>query len=138
MKSIDIWVGMYEMVSPWLFLGLAIVSEIGGTILLKYSNGFEIWYFSLMCIFFYAVAIFFLSISLKAIELGIAYSIWSGLGTAAAAVLGAFLFGEFLLVVQYIGIIIIVSGVILINVGPNIFAHKPSESTENIIMVEET
>ena len=126
------------MVSPWLFLGLAIVSEIGGTILLKYSNGFEIWYFSLMCIFFYAVAIFFLSISLKAIELGIAYSIWSGLGTAAAAVLGAFLFGEFLLVVQYIGIIIIVSGVILINVGPNIFAHKPSESTENIIMVEET
>ena len=84
------------------------------------------------------MAIFFLSISLKAIELGIAYSIWSGLGTAAAAVLGAFLFGEFLLVVQYIGIIIIVSGVILINVGPNIFAHKPSESTENIIMVEET
>ena len=126
------------MVSPWLFLGLAIVSEIGGTILLKYSNGFEIWYFSFMCIVFYAVAIFFLSISLKAIELGIAYSIWSGLGTAAAAVLGAFLFGEFLLVVQYIGIIIIITGVILINVGPNIFAHKPSESTENITMVEET
>ena len=109
---------------PWLSLTMAIVAEVGGTICLKYSSGFEIWYFGVLSIVLYGLAIFLLSISLTAIELGIAYSIWSGVGTAAAVILGVFLFSEPLIVIQYVGIVVIVLGVILINVGPLMFSQK--------------
>ena len=106
---------------PWLSLTMAIISEVGGTIFLKYSSGFKIWYFSVLSITLYGLAIFLLSLSLEAIELGIAYSIWSGIGTAAAVILGVYLFQEPLLVIQYVGIVVIVGGVVLINVGPLMF-----------------
>ena len=116
---------MYEL--KRLILCNILVSEVCGTIFLKYSSGFEIWYYGVLSITFYGLAIYLLSLSLAAIELGIAYSIWSGIGTAAAVVLGVFLFQEPLLVIQYVGIIVIVGGVVLINVGPMMFLKE----TEN-------
>jgi small multidrug resistance pump len=68
-----------------LLLVLAIVSEVAGTAGLKASEGFGRLGPSLLALLGYALAFYFLSQSLKYIPLGVAYAIWSGLGTVGSA-----------------------------------------------------
>ena len=67
---------------PYLYLAIAIVAEVIGTSALKAAEGFTRPLPSLVVIAGYGVAFYFLSLSLKAIPVGIAYAIWSGAGVA--------------------------------------------------------
>ena len=49
--------------------------------------------------------------------LGMAYAIWSGLGTAIIAIIGVYLFKEPLFLIQWCGIVFIIGGVVLLNLG---------------------
>lgn len=64
----------------WLFLSVAIVSEVLATSALKASNGFTQLWPSLLVVVGYVVAFFFLSLALRTMPVGIAYAIWSGVG----------------------------------------------------------
>ena len=66
--------------SQWLFLSVAIISEVVATSALKASNGFTQLWPSLLVIAGYAIAFFFLSLTLRTMPVGIAYAIWSGIG----------------------------------------------------------
>jgi len=102
----------------YMYLIVSILFEIVGSACLKLSEGFTNLTPSLLLILFYGLSFTFIILALKTISLSVGYSIWAGLGTAGAAVVGIFLFDETLSSTNIIGLIIIISGVILMNVKP--------------------
>jgi small multidrug resistance pump len=99
----------------WLFLSVAIVSEVIGTSALKASEGFSRLWPSVAVIVGYATAFFFLSLALKTMSVGVAYAIWSGVGVALIALIGWAVFGQTLDAAAIIGIGLIVAGVVVLN-----------------------
>ena len=100
----------------WLYLGTAIVAEVIGTSFLKSSEGFTRMLPSLVVLVSYAAAFYLLSLTLKTLPVGIAYAVWSGVGVALIAVIGAVVFGQTLDLAGILGIALIVAGVVVINV----------------------
>ena len=96
----------------YLFLFLAILSEVIGTVLLKMTNGFSILLPSVGTAIFYALSFYFLSVSLKTIEVGIAYAIWSAIGMSLIAVLGVVFLHETMNWLKIISISLIIISVI--------------------------
>ena len=101
--------------SHWFYLSIAIVAEVIGTSFLKSSEGFSKLIPSVIVIISYAVAFCFLSISLKSISVGVAYAVWSGVGVALISLAGFIFFGQKLDFGVMLGIALIVSGVVVIN-----------------------
>ncbi len=99
----------------WLLLGLAIVAEIGATTALRYSNGFTNLIPSLVTIVGYVAAFSMLSLALRTIDLGIAYAVWAGIGTAVIAIIGILVFGEPGNPAKALGLAMIIGGVVLVN-----------------------
>lgn len=104
----------------WIWLTLAILFEVAGTSLLKASNGLSKTIPSIFTFVCYAISFSFLSYALKKIDVGIAYAIWSGLGTALIASIGFLYFGESLTLIKVISLILIIAGVIGLNLTGNI------------------
>jgi small multidrug resistance pump len=97
----------------WLFA--AICSEVIATSCLKASAGFTRLLPSLAVIVGYGTAFFCLSQTLKTIPLGIAYAIWSGVGTALIALVGLVIYRQALDRAALLGISLIVAGVLVMN-----------------------
>ena len=104
---------------PWLYLFLAIVGEVIATTALKASDGFTRFWPSMISVLGYGIAFYLLAQVLKTIPVGITYAVWAGVGVAAVTVIGVFYFGQKLDLFGYIGIALIVSGVIVLNTLSN-------------------
>ncbi len=100
---------------PWLLLLLAIVLEVCGTTCLRISQGFTRPWPSLAAAAFYLASIGALALVLKRIEVGVAYAIWAGVGTALIAVIGIMLFKEGVSPVKFLGVGLVIAGVVLLN-----------------------
>ncbi|WP_246628276.1 DMT family transporter [Paenibacillus oenotherae] len=96
-------------------LGTAIITEIFGTTMLKFSEGFTILFPSIGVICGFGLAFYFLSVSLRTVPLSLAYAIWSGVGTALTAVIGILAWGEPFSAAALAGIVLIIGGVVLLN-----------------------
>jgi small multidrug resistance pump len=96
----------------WLFLLLAILSEIVGTTMLRLSDGFTKPLPSLAMAVFYALSFGALSLTLKRIDVGVAYAVWSALGTALIATIGILWFHEPLTALKIVSLVAIVGGVV--------------------------
>jgi small multidrug resistance pump len=107
----------------WLFLIVAIMSEVAGTAALKSAEGFTKVWPSTIVVLGYASAFYFLSLTLKSIPVGIAYAIWSGVGTVLIALVAWLFMGQKLDVPAVIGILLIVLGVLVINVFSKSASH---------------
>lgn len=107
----------------WIFLGIAIVGEVAGTSALKASDGFSKLAPSMVVIVGYVIAFYFLSLALKTIPVGIAYAIWAGLGVVLVAILSLLLFGEKLDLAAIVGMALIVTGVVVMNVFSKVGVH---------------
>src|SRR5215216_7369878 len=109
--------------SALLILVLAIASEVAGTAGLKASEGFGRLGPSTLALLGYALAFYFLAQSLKYIPSGVAYAVWSGLGTVGSVLfsvlLGLLIWTEILGPVHVFGIALIVVGVVVLNVAPS-------------------
>lgn len=101
--------------NPWLLLSLAILLELSGTICLKLSHGFSRLAPSLGVVCFYLGSFTLMSFSLKTLEVGIVYAIWSGVGTALIAIVGILAFGESLTALKVLGLLMIVGGTFLLR-----------------------
>lgn len=101
----------------WIYLTLAILSEVFGTTSMKYSEGFTKPIPSTLVVFFYITSLIFFNFALKKIEIGVAYAIWSGVGTALLVCVGHFHFAEPLNWIKIASIILIVLGVIGLHLG---------------------
>jgi len=99
----------------YLYLAVAIVAEVIATSALKASNGFTRLVPSLVVAGGYAVAFFFVSLTLKTIPVGVVYAIWSGAGIVLISLIGYFVYRQALDVPAVVGIGLIVLGVATIR-----------------------
>ncbi len=95
----------------------AIAAEVAATTAMKYSEGFSRFGPSLVTVLGYVLSFLLLAQTLKTVSIGSAYAIWSGVGTAAVAAIGLVFFGEGLGVAKVAGLVLIVGGVVVLNLG---------------------
>ena len=107
----------------WMYLSLAIVSEVIGTSFLKSSDGFTKLAPSVVVVMAYGFAFYFLSLSLRVIPVGIAYAIWAGTGIVLIALVGWAVFGQSLDLTAMVGIALILAGVVVLNVFSSSVPH---------------
>lgn len=101
----------------YVYLALAIAAEVLGTSLLKSTEGFSRLWPSVWCLASYGIAFALLSQVIKSVPVGVAYALWSGLGTVAIVAIGAVFLGEELNLMKVLGIALVVAGVVVLNVG---------------------
>ncbi|MCK2243034.1 MULTISPECIES: multidrug efflux SMR transporter [unclassified Crossiella] len=100
---------------PWLLLAGAILAEITATLSLRASNGLSRLLPVIFVVLGYGIAFTLLAFALKQINVGIAYAIWSGVGTAGTAVVASLLFNEKLNAMAITGICVVVAGVMIMG-----------------------
>jgi small multidrug resistance pump len=98
-----------------IYLGIAIVGEVIATSFLRSSAGFTQLVPSVIVVVGYAVTFYFFSLALQTIPVGIGYAIWSGAGILLISIIAYFLHGQTLDLPALIGIGLILSGVLVIN-----------------------
>ena len=99
----------------WLFLGLAIASEVTATASLKATEGFTKLVPSIVVLAGYSAAFYFLSLTLEDIPIGVAYAVWSGVGVAAITLISVFYMDQKIDLAGVVGISLIVVGVIVLR-----------------------
>ena len=108
----------------WLFLAIAIISEITATSSLKASAGFTRVIPSIVVVIGYALSFYFLSLTLKVIPIGIAYAIWAGLGIVLLAIVGWVVYEQQLDTAALVGMSFIVAGVVIMNLFSKTVSHS--------------
>ncbi|MCP1167734.1 DMT family transporter [Limimaricola litoreus] len=101
---------------PWIVLFFAILCETIGTTALHASQQFTRLGPSLVAVLGYCLSFYLLSMALREIPVGIAYAIWAGLGIVLIAAIGWSLFGQKLDAAALVGMSLILSGIVVINV----------------------
>lgn len=111
------------MTMTWIYLGIAIVSEVIATSFLKLSDGFTKLWPSVVVVIGYGLAFFFLSLTLRSMSVGVAYAVWSGVGIVLTALIAWVAFGQKLDAAGFVGIGLIIAGVIVLNLFSKSAGH---------------
>lgn len=107
----------------YLYLALAIIFEVIGSSCMKASDGFTKWLPTVIVVITYLICFYFLSLALKSMPLGLAYAIWGGLGIVLTAIISVFIFKQSMDLPAIIGVILIVSGVFVMNFFSKTLSH---------------
>lgn len=107
----------------WLFLALAIVSEVFASSMLKLSDGFTKVLPTVGVAVGFIMSFYFLSITLKTMPLGTAYATWAGLGLVLTSLVSIFFFGQKPDLMGVISIGIILIGVVMLNTMSQMSGH---------------
>ena len=100
----------------YVYLMIAIASEIFATTMLKDTNGFTVLLPSVLTVLGYVISFFMLSHCVQTIPTGIIYAIWSGFGIIGIAILGWLVHKQTLDVPAIAGIALILAGVLIIKI----------------------
>lgn len=106
-----------------LYLLIAIAFEVLATSALKQTEGFTRLAPSLACIAGYALALYFMSLPLRTIPVGVVYAIWSGAGIVLVTVVAWFAFDQRLDAPALLGIGLILAGVVVLNLFSKTISH---------------
>jgi spermidine export protein MdtI len=98
-----------------LYLAIAIALEIAANVLMKFSEGFRKKLPAVTAILCALAAFTALSYAIEGIQLSVAYGIWGGVGLIATAIFGITLFGERLRVSGWLGLLLIMAGVVMLK-----------------------
>jgi small multidrug resistance pump len=96
----------------WIYLIIAIITEVIGTTNMKLSQGFTKVVPSILMVVFYIICFAFMNLALKKLDVSITYAIWSGVGTALIAAIGILYFKEPATAIKIGSIALIVIGVV--------------------------
>lgn len=97
------------------YLAIAIILEVAANVLLKMSCGFKYKIPAFAAILCVLAAFTALSFAIQGLHLSVAYAIWGGVGLIATALLGITLFAERLRLSGWIGLVLLMLGVVLIK-----------------------
>ncbi|HBV5674798.1 TPA: SMR family transporter [Klebsiella aerogenes] len=111
------------MLNTWIILIVAIAAETFATTMVRASEGFTRLLPSLGVVAGYAVSFYGLSQVVKVMNLGIAYAIWAGLGIFLVSIFSWFLFGQKLDLPAIVGMGLILSGVVVIQLFSSTVTH---------------
>jgi small multidrug resistance pump len=101
----------------WLWLFLAIVLEVTATVCLKLSDGFSRFLPTALMALFYGASFFPMAVALRRLDVGIAYAVWSAVGTALMTIVGVLVFKEGASLLKLSAIVMIMVGVVCLNVA---------------------
>ena len=107
----------------FIYLSIAIVGEVIATSFLRASAGFTQLVPTLVVIIGYGFTFYFFSLALLTIPVGIGYAIWSGTGIVLISVIAYFAYGQTLDLPALVGIGLILSGVLVINLFSQSSTH---------------
>jgi len=99
----------------WIFLAIAIISEVIATLALKATEGFSRLWPSLIVLVGYVSALYFLSLTLRTIPVGVVYAIWSGVGIALITLVAWIFYDQPLDIPAIVGLLLIIAGVVVLN-----------------------
>lgn len=102
---------------PYLLLLVAIAAEVVATSMLPRTQGFTVLLPSAVAVAGYGFAAFLLAHVVRSMPVGIAYAIWAGVGTLTVVAAGATFLGQPISAWQIAGVLFIVAGVVLVNLG---------------------
>ncbi|WP_323781216.1 multidrug efflux SMR transporter [Leisingera sp.] len=101
----------------WGALLLAGAFEVGYALSVGGSQAFTVLTWSASAIVFFLLTLYFLSVALKSIDVGIGYAVWAGIGSIGAAVLGAVLLDQPLTLAQSFWLAVIIAGVVWLKLA---------------------
>ena len=96
----------------WVLLLLAAVFEIVFALATGQTEGFTVLWPSVISVVGVALSIYFLTQALKTLDVGVGYTVWTGIGSVGTVVLGAVIFGESLGPAKIACFVLIIGGVI--------------------------
>src|SRR5690625_7456866 len=102
----------------WLYLSVAIVSEVLGTLSLRATEGFrrKIWIVPL--VLFYALAFFFLALTIaEGMSVAVGYGSWSAIGVGLIALLARIIWKGPLPPRVILGLVLSMLGVVPVELG---------------------
>lgn len=109
--------------NAWILLAISICCEVVGTTSLKYSDGFSKPLPTIIALCCFGFAFYLISIVFKTLPVGLVYAIWSGVGIVITAVVAFFAFGQKPDLAGFIGMAMIIGGVLVINLFSSNSAH---------------
>jgi small multidrug resistance pump len=101
----------------FLYLTIAIATEVIGTMNMKRSEGFTRLIPTLMMVLCYVISFTGLALTLRKLDVGVAYAIWAGVGTGLVALAGMIYFGEAVTWLRLLSVAAIMAGVIGLNLA---------------------
>lgn len=101
----------------WISLLLAGAFEIGYALSVGGSEAFTVLSWSVAAIVFFLLTLYFLSVALRTIDVGIGYAVWAGIGSVGAAAFGSVLLGEQLTLAQAVWLAVIIGGVVWLKLA---------------------
>ncbi|CAM5384010.1 small multidrug resistance pump [Aquamicrobium terrae] len=107
----------------YVYLLVAILFEVLATTALKETHGFTRLVPSLVTVAGYALAFYFLSLTLRVMPVGIVYALWSGVGIVLVTAIGWAWFRQALDLPALVGIGLIMAGVAVINLFSRTVVH---------------
>lgn len=113
----------------WLALLIAGGFEVGYALSVNGSRGFSDPVWSAVAVVFFLFTLFFLSVALKKIDVGIGYAVWAGIGAIGAAVLGPVFFDETLTLVKGLWLAVIIAGVVWLKLADSPALEAKAQAT---------
>lgn len=101
----------------WVALLLAGAFEIGYALSVGGSQAFTVISWSISAVVFFLLTLYFLSVALKTIDVGIGYAVWAGIGSIGAAVFAAVLLDQSLTAIQAAFLAVIIVGVVWLKLA---------------------
>lgn len=99
----------------YLYLAIAIVAEVVATSMLKATHGFTKPIASIVVVLGYCLAFYMLSITLRTMQVGVAYAIWCGAGILLVTAISTVLYKQVPDLWAVTGMALIMAGVLMIN-----------------------
>ncbi|BAK77473.1 small multidrug resistance protein [Pseudogulbenkiania sp. NH8B] len=103
---------------PWIFLTMAGLFEVGWPLGMKMAqsggNTVKGIAFAVTCM---ALSGYLLYQAQRTIPMGTAYAVWTGIGAAGTFLVGVVFFGDASSLLRYMGVMLIMSGVVLLKFG---------------------
>ncbi|MFI6294986.1 DMT family transporter [Nonomuraea sp. NPDC050790] len=101
----------------WFYLALAVVFEIAFALGTNATKGFTKLWPSVFTVVAATGGIYFLSLALKTLDVGVGYTIWTGLGAIGTVVLGALIYKEKITLPKLLSFAAIILGVITLKIA---------------------
>jgi small multidrug resistance pump len=112
----------------WLYV--AIVLEVSATVCMKLSDGCSRVIPSVLMILLYGVSFFPTAMALRRLDVGMAYAVWSAVGTTLITLIGVVLFEEHITLAKMAALAMIIFGVVILNLSENGAASPKRSSGE--------
>jgi quaternary ammonium compound-resistance protein SugE len=102
----------------WVALVTAGLLDVGWAISMKYAEGYTRLGWTIVSLLLLAAFVYLLGRALQVLEIGVAYTVWTGIGAVGTLIMGVLLFGEALSPTKIAGIVLVLTGIAALKFAP--------------------